>query len=59
VQPELGQSPTDEELIAFVRTRIASYKAPRELLFVPSIERLVTGKNDYQRWKAFVTDALS
>ena len=33
---------------------LASYKAPRRILVVPSIDRLVTGKHDYKRWKEAV-----
>jgi fatty-acyl-CoA synthase len=59
VEAERDASPTADELVAFVRTKIASYKAPRKLLLVPSVDRLITGKNDYKRWKAYATEAPS
>jgi 3-oxocholest-4-en-26-oate---CoA ligase len=54
-----AQSPTGDELVAFVCTRIASYKAPRKILIVPSLDRLITGKNDYARWKEFAARTAS
>ena len=56
VEPEAGDTPTDDELIGFVKQKIASYKAPKRVLLVPSIDRLVTGKNDYKRWKAYAAE---
>ena len=38
-----------DEVIAHVKTRIADYKAPRQVLFVDSIYRSPSGKADY-RW---------
>jgi 3-oxocholest-4-en-26-oate---CoA ligase len=35
-----------EELAAFVGERLAGYKKPRHLAFVPEVRRLNTGKND-------------
>ena len=38
-----------DELAAFVGTRLASYKKPRRIAFVPEVQRLNTGKADL-RW---------
>jgi fatty-acyl-CoA synthase len=39
-----GHSPTPEELIAHVRTKIARYKAPREVDVVVALPKTSTGK---------------
>jgi fatty-acyl-CoA synthase len=39
-----GTSATEEELIAFCRTRIASFKIPRRVLFVTGYPLTSTGK---------------
>lgn len=47
VQPAAGVVGSDElaaEIIAFVRSRIASYKAPRSVRFVDELPRTETGK---------------
>jgi fatty-acyl-CoA synthase len=41
--------PTEAELIAYVKDRLASYKAPRRVRFVDSIGRAPNGKVDYKR----------
>ncbi|WP_147158768.1 class I adenylate-forming enzyme family protein [Novosphingobium sediminis] len=41
-----GTNLTEEELVAFVRTRIAAYKCPRQVVFVDELPRQVTGKTD-------------
>ncbi|HEY2303285.1 MAG TPA: AMP-binding protein [Acidimicrobiales bacterium] len=46
VEPVPGQSPSDSELIAFVKARVARYKAPRSVIRVASLERLPNGKVD-------------
>jgi acyl-CoA synthetase (AMP-forming)/AMP-acid ligase II len=43
---EPGRSAGAEELIAFSKTRIASYKAPKTIAFVEALPRLNTGKID-------------
>lgn len=40
---------TPEELAGFVGERLAGYKKPRRVVFVPEVRRLDTGKNDF-RW---------
>jgi fatty-acyl-CoA synthase len=44
-----GASVPPEELIAHVKEHLASYKAPRKIVFVPSIGRSPSGKLDYPR----------
>jgi fatty-acyl-CoA synthase len=39
-----GTSTTQEELIAHVRTKIASYKAPREVVIIVDLPKTATGK---------------
>ena len=49
VQPRAGFRPTLDEINAHIRTRIAGYKVPRELLLVAEVRRTPAGKPDY-RW---------
>lgn len=44
-----GRDVSEHELIAHVKSRLASYKAPRAVRFVASIGRAVNGKMDYKR----------
>jgi len=39
-----GHSATPQELIAHVRTKIASYKAPRDIVFAADLPKTSTGK---------------
>ena len=41
-----GASVTEADLIAHCKTRIASYKCPKSVAFMPSLPRLATGKID-------------
>ena len=47
VEPEAGAEPTLGELSEHVRSQLAGYKAPRELVVVDSIGRAPNGKVDY------------
>jgi fatty-acyl-CoA synthase len=47
----LGQSITEETVIELVKNRLAGYKAPRRVYFVPTIGRSPAGKVDYARHK--------
>jgi 3-oxocholest-4-en-26-oate---CoA ligase len=49
VSLERGADAGPEELAAFVSGRLASYKKPRRITFVPEVQRLNTGKADL-RW---------
>jgi long-chain acyl-CoA synthetase len=39
-----GHAASEPELLAFVRTRIADYKVPERILFLPSLPKGLTGK---------------
>ncbi len=47
VQAREGRTPTLDDLAAHVKTKIASYKAPRELHLVDEVKRQPSGKPDY------------
>jgi fatty-acyl-CoA synthase len=50
VRPDgTGGTVTDETVIARVKEKLAGYKAPRRVQFVPSIGRSPAGKVDYRR----------
>ncbi len=51
VEPEAGESPTLPQLAEFVRSQLAHYKAPRELVVVETIGRAPNGKVDYKAIK--------
>ena len=48
----------EDELRAFVRTRIAAYKSPKRILFADDLKRAPNGKADYKRIRALAFDAL-
>ena len=52
VEADPSETVDSDELISHVKGQIAAYKAPRHIVFVPSIERAANGKADYKRWKA-------
>jgi len=58
VELRAGTAPTQEELRAHVRERLAPYKAPKSVLFVDSIGRAPSGKVDYKALKARAREAL-
>ncbi|MGA1362321.1 MAG: acyl-CoA synthetase [Ilumatobacteraceae bacterium] len=58
VEAESGSSPTLTELSDHVKSRIAAYKAPRNLVVVPTIGRAPNGKVDYKRLKQHAMDEL-
>ncbi len=49
VQPRPGDEPTLAELVEFCQTKLARYKAPRELHLVAEMPRQPSGKPDYKR----------
>jgi fatty-acyl-CoA synthase len=59
VEPQDGEAPTLAELSEHVRTQLAGYKAPRELVLVDSIGRAPNGKVDYKAVKVRALKALS
>ncbi|MEY2423139.1 MAG: 3-oxocholest-4-en-26-oate---CoA ligase [Acidimicrobiaceae bacterium] len=46
-----GASIDASAIIDHVKRRIAGYKAPRRVVFVPSLDRLESGKIDHRRWR--------
>ena len=55
--PEADVRPGD--LIAHVRAKLASYKAPRHVVVIDTIGRAANGKVDYKRLKAFAIGTQS
>ncbi len=49
VQPREGHTVTLDELVEFCHTKLARYKAPRELHVVDEMPRQPSGKPDYKR----------
>ena len=46
VVPERGQSPSADDLIAFLRERLAGYKVPKSVVFVDELPKTGPGKID-------------
>ncbi|MEV5561039.1 AMP-binding protein [Nonomuraea wenchangensis] len=57
VEPAADSGLSEAELISYVKERLARYKAPRRVVFVPQIARLANGKFDYARLKAQVAES--
>jgi 3-oxocholest-4-en-26-oate---CoA ligase len=53
-----SEVPTEAELIAHVKDRLASYKAPRRVRIVTTIGRAPNGKVDYKRHRTESMDEL-
>jgi len=51
-------SASEDELRAFVRTRLAAYKAPKRVLVTDDLKRAPNGKADYKGVRAFAFEAL-
>jgi 3-oxocholest-4-en-26-oate---CoA ligase len=49
IEPHDGADVVAEDMIAFVKSRLASYKAPREVVVVDSVHRGPNGKLDHRR----------
>jgi fatty-acyl-CoA synthase len=52
VEPE-AEAPAEQAVIDHVRERLATYKAPRRVLTVPTIGRAPNGKVDYKRLREY------
>ena len=52
VEPAPGATIDEADVVAHVKTRLASFKAPKRVLTVESIGRAANGKVDYKRLKA-------
>ncbi len=53
-----GAAPTLDELADHVKSHLAHYKAPRQLVVVDTIGRAPNGKVDYKRLKTVATERL-
>jgi len=49
IEPAVGAAPDEDDVIAHVKGRLASYKAPRHVLVTDTIGRSPAGKVDYAR----------
>ena len=58
VEPLDADAPSAPDVIAHVKSRLAHYKAPREVVVVGTIGRAASGKVDYRRLKADAAAAL-
>ena len=58
VEPTADGTPDVDDLIAHVKVRLASYKAPKRIILVDSVGRAPNAKVDYKRWKAHAIDTL-
>jgi acyl-CoA synthetase (AMP-forming)/AMP-acid ligase II len=59
IELEPGATVDDAALVAHVKAKLASYKAPRHLVVVDSIGRAANGKVDYPRLKRLAAERLS
>jgi acyl-coenzyme A synthetase/AMP-(fatty) acid ligase len=44
IVPQPGRSPEEAAILSFVQDRLAAYKAPRQIWFVPALPRTANGK---------------
>jgi fatty-acyl-CoA synthase len=58
VEPQPGEKIEADELIAHVKGRLASFKAPKSVVTIDTIGRAANGKVDYKRMKAYAADEL-
>ena len=58
VEPAEGATVDEADVISFVKTKLASYKAPKRVLTVDTIGRAPNGKVDYKRLKAHAREEL-
>jgi fatty-acyl-CoA synthase len=58
VEPGTGEGVDEAELIAHVKGKLASFKAPRSVVAIETIGRAPNGKVDYKRMKAYAGAAL-
>jgi 3-oxocholest-4-en-26-oate---CoA ligase len=56
---ELRSQASPQELIGWVRDRLAAYKAPRHIVVVHTVGRSPSGKVDYRRLKAEAAGAIA
>jgi fatty-acyl-CoA synthase len=56
VEATPGEAVDSDDLIAHVRSKLATYKAPKHVFVIDTIGRAPNGKVDYKRLKAFAAD---
>jgi acyl-coenzyme A synthetase/AMP-(fatty) acid ligase len=44
IVPQPGRSPEEAAILSFVQDRLAAYKAPKQIWFVPALPRTANGK---------------
>lgn len=49
---------SEDALVAFVRTKLATFKAPKRIVFIDKMMRAPNGKADYKRAKAYAMERL-
>ncbi len=52
VEPEPGSTISEKDLVAFVKTKLAGFKAPRRVVVVDTLGRSPSGKLDYARLRS-------
>ncbi len=56
VQLKAGEAAGEEDIKAFCKERLADYKAPKYVIFVDELPRLITGKVHYRELKQMVSE---
>lgn len=56
VQLKPGEIPSEDDIRAWCKERLADYKAPKYVLFVEELPRLITGKVHYREIKKLVAE---
>ena len=59
VSSEEGNNPSEAELIAFLKTNLAGYKVPKNILITDVVKRAPNGKANYKWARDFAETALS
>lgn len=57
VEPETGSVLSEDDLIAFVKTKLAGFKAPRRVVFVGTLGRSAAAKIDYARLRSLAASS--
>jgi fatty-acyl-CoA synthase len=55
---ETGVQAKDGDVVAFVKTQLSGYKAPKSVVFVADVPRAPNGKADYPGAKKLAEEAL-
>ena len=56
IQLKVGEQVEEEELRSFCKEKLADYKAPKYVIFVDDLPRLITGKVHYRELKKLVSE---